>query len=177
MTPRAAARQAPLSMGFSRQEHWSGLPFPPPGDLPDPGIEPRSPAWQADSLPSELSNNSPLDHWPLKSECQSKSGLPESRFGFAGLSRTGGLAGPRVPEFPSPVFPPGRGHLYGSLHSGAWALVLGFSVWVGRFFIEGALCQAQVQASHQHFLRALPAIQGRQAGGCSALGNRGGRWN
>ena len=40
-------------MGFSRQEYWSGLPFPPPGDLPDPGIEPTSPALQADSLPSE----------------------------------------------------------------------------------------------------------------------------
>jgi len=39
--------------GFSRQEYWSGLPFPPPGDLPDPGIKPRSPALQADSLPSE----------------------------------------------------------------------------------------------------------------------------
>ena len=39
-----AARQAPLSMGFSRQKYWSGLPFPPPGDLPDPGIEPASPA-------------------------------------------------------------------------------------------------------------------------------------
>ena len=38
------ARQAPLSMGFSRQEHWSGLPCPPPGDLPDPGIEPVSPS-------------------------------------------------------------------------------------------------------------------------------------
>ena len=38
------AHQAPLSMGFSRQEYWSGLPFPPPGDLPDPGIEPASPA-------------------------------------------------------------------------------------------------------------------------------------
>ena len=37
------ARQAPLSMGFSRQEYWSGLPFPPPGDLPDPGIKPASP--------------------------------------------------------------------------------------------------------------------------------------
>ena len=47
------AHQAPLSMGFSRQEYWSGLPFPPPGDLPDPGIEPRSPALQADALPSE----------------------------------------------------------------------------------------------------------------------------
>ena len=39
--------------GFSRQEHWSGLPFPSPGDLPDPGIEPGSPALQADALPSE----------------------------------------------------------------------------------------------------------------------------
>ena len=47
------ARQAPLSMGFSRQEHWSGLPFPSPGGLPDPGIEPSSPALQADALPSE----------------------------------------------------------------------------------------------------------------------------
>ena len=45
--------QAPLSIGFSRQEHWSGVPFPSPGDLPNPGIEPRSPALQADSLPSE----------------------------------------------------------------------------------------------------------------------------
>ena len=47
------AYQAPLSMGFSRQEYWSGLPFPSPGDLPDPRIELGSPAWQADSLPSE----------------------------------------------------------------------------------------------------------------------------
>jgi len=41
------AQQVPLAMGFSRQEYWSGLPFPSPGDLPDPGIEPRSPALQA----------------------------------------------------------------------------------------------------------------------------------
>ena len=54
MTPWTAAHQAPLSMVFSRQEYWSGLPRPPPGDLPHPGIEPRSPASfasQADSLP------------------------------------------------------------------------------------------------------------------------------
>ena len=47
VTPWTVARQAPLSMGFSRQEYWSGLPFPSPGDLPDPGMEPmslRSPA-------------------------------------------------------------------------------------------------------------------------------------
>ena len=44
VTPWTLAQQAPLSMGFSRQEYWSGLLFPPPGDLPDPGIEPTSPA-------------------------------------------------------------------------------------------------------------------------------------
>ena len=46
--------QAPLSVGFSRQEYWSGLPCPSPGDLSDSGIESRSPALQADSLPTEL---------------------------------------------------------------------------------------------------------------------------
>ena len=53
MTPWTVARQAPLSMGFSRQEYWSGLTFPLPGDLPDPETEPGSPALQADSLPAE----------------------------------------------------------------------------------------------------------------------------
>ena len=53
MTPWTVARQAPLSMGFSRQEYWSGLPLPSPGDLPDTGIYPRFPALQADSLPFE----------------------------------------------------------------------------------------------------------------------------
>ena len=48
------AHQAPLSMGCYRQEYWSGLPFPSPGDLPDPGIEPTSPALQVDSLLTEL---------------------------------------------------------------------------------------------------------------------------
>ena len=52
-TPWTVAYQGPRSMGFSRQERWSGFPFPSPGDLPDPGIEPRSPALQADALPSE----------------------------------------------------------------------------------------------------------------------------
>ena len=53
VTPWTVANQAPPSMGFSRQVYWSGLPFPCPGDLPDPGIEPRSPALQADALPSK----------------------------------------------------------------------------------------------------------------------------
>ena len=51
--PQTAAHRAPLSMGFSRQYYWSGLPFPSPGDLPNPGIEPRSAALQVDSLPAE----------------------------------------------------------------------------------------------------------------------------
>ena len=54
VTPCTVACQALLSMEFSRQEYWSGLPFPFPGDLPDPRIEPKSPALQADSLPTEL---------------------------------------------------------------------------------------------------------------------------
>ena len=52
-TPWTVAYQAPPSMGFPRQEYWSGVPFPSPGDLADPGSEPGSPALQADTLPSE----------------------------------------------------------------------------------------------------------------------------
>ena len=54
MTPWTVVCQAPLSMGFSKQEYWSGLPFPFPGDLPDPRIKPGSPALHADTLPTEL---------------------------------------------------------------------------------------------------------------------------
>ena len=53
MTPWTVPYHAPPSMGFSRQEYWSGLPCPSPEDIPDPGIEPGSPALQADTLPSE----------------------------------------------------------------------------------------------------------------------------
>ena len=56
-TPWTVANQAPLSMGFSRQEYWSGAPFHSPEDLPDPGIEPSSPALWADALPSEPPGN------------------------------------------------------------------------------------------------------------------------
>ena len=52
-TPWNVAHQAPPSMGFSRQEYWSGLPLPSPGDLPEPEIKPQSPALQADAVPSE----------------------------------------------------------------------------------------------------------------------------
>ena len=67
-TPWAAAHQAPLSARFSRQWYWNGLPFPSPGDLPNPGIEPRSPALQADSLPTELQGKP-------QSENESRSGV------------------------------------------------------------------------------------------------------
>ena len=61
------ACQAPLSMGFSRRERWSGLPFPSPEDLPDPGIEPTSPESQADSLPTGLWGKSyHLCYWKWK---------------------------------------------------------------------------------------------------------------
>ena len=60
-TPRTVAWQAPVSMRFSRQEYWSGLPFPSPEDLPSPGTEPGSPALQADSLPFELQGR-PIYH-------------------------------------------------------------------------------------------------------------------
>ena len=65
-TPWTVACQAPLSMRFSRQEYWSGLPFPSPGDLPNPGIEPGSSALQADSLLAEPWEKSPIK----KAECQ-----------------------------------------------------------------------------------------------------------
>ena len=60
------AYQAPLSTGFSRQESWSGLPFPSPGDFPDSGIEPESPALQADALPSEPQGKS---YWGRMDTC------------------------------------------------------------------------------------------------------------
>ena len=59
-TPWTVAHEACLSMGFSRQEYCSGMPFPSPGDIPDPGVESGSPALQADSLLTELPRNSPL---------------------------------------------------------------------------------------------------------------------
>ena len=71
-TPWTVAHQAPPSMGFSRQEYWSGLPFPSPGYLPNPGIEPRSPALQADACsrkhyPNSLTLARMMRQWVLLS--------------------------------------------------------------------------------------------------------------
>ena len=79
-TPWTAACQAPLSMGFPGQEYWSGLPCSPPGDLPNPGIEPGSPVLQADYLPSEPLGKpwirlSPVTH-TLQGGCSSDIRLP-----------------------------------------------------------------------------------------------------
>ena len=63
VTPWIAAHQAPLSMGFSMQEYWSGLPFPSPGDLPDPGIKPRSRALQPDAGSQQMTAYQTM--WPL----------------------------------------------------------------------------------------------------------------
>ena len=65
VTPWTVAHQAPLSMGFSREEYWNRLPFPFLGDLPHPGFEPGSPALQAVSLPSELPGKPPEYAWSL----------------------------------------------------------------------------------------------------------------
>ena len=67
VTPCTVAHQAPPSMEFSRPEYWRGLPFPSPGDLPDPGIEPGSPALPADALPSEPPGRHSLQRCKLNS--------------------------------------------------------------------------------------------------------------
>ena len=74
---RHIAHQAPLSMGFHRKEYWSGLPFPSPRDLPNPGIKPVSPALQADSLPTKLPGKpSPAIGYVIMSKAQPSWLLP-----------------------------------------------------------------------------------------------------
>jgi len=69
-------------MGFFRQEYWNGLPFPSPGDLPDPGIKPRSPALQPDSLPSEPPEKPPRMGKSQKYREASLRGLPLTKSGI-----------------------------------------------------------------------------------------------
>ena len=73
-TPWTVACQVPLSMGFSRQEDWSKLPFPSPGDLTDPGIKPGYPALQADSLPTELQGHP--NWWEVVFHCNLDLNMP-----------------------------------------------------------------------------------------------------
>ena len=83
VTPWTAANQDPQSMGFSRQEYWSGLPFPSPGDLPDPGIEPRSPALEADAL--TCFSKSSLNIWKFTVHVLLKPGLENFEHYFASV--------------------------------------------------------------------------------------------
>ena len=77
-TPWTVAYQAPPSMGFSRQEYWSGLPFPSPGYLPNPGIEPRSPTFQVDALTSEPPGKPKNNVWDLSKSLSFSSYLSPS---------------------------------------------------------------------------------------------------
>ena len=107
MTPPTITRKAPLSMLFSRQEYWSGLPCPSPKDLPDPGIEPRSPALQADSLPYFFSlpvylalSPVPKDCFPLPSPHASRDKDSKGAAGITQEERT--LIYAYVHQFPHP---------------------------------------------------------------------------
>ena len=84
VTPWTVAYQAPPSMGFSRQEYWSGLPLPSPGDLPDPGTEPGSPALEADALTSEP---------PGKQSCLQTQGPDKVRFQVPGVRTSTSCSG------------------------------------------------------------------------------------
>ena len=127
MTPWYVAYQAPLSMEFSRQEYWSGLPFPSPGDLPDPGIEPRSPALQADSLPSSLPERlrKCLVAQPCLILCNPKTVAPpgSSVMEFSWKEYWSGLPFPSPGDLPYPGmehgFPAGR-FFYHLIHQGGF---------------------------------------------------------
>ena len=75
VTPWTVAYQDPQSMGFSRQEYWSGVPFPSPGDLPNPEIECRSPTLQADALSSELPGKPIFNFFQQRLNCFHRTGL------------------------------------------------------------------------------------------------------
>ena len=132
VTPWTVAHQAPLSMGFPKQEYWNGLPFLSPGDLPNPGIEPASPARQADSLPlshlgshlgevskfDDLSHSSTLLTWKIPwmeepGRLQSIGSL--SRTGLGDFTFTFTFMHWRRKWQPTPVFLPGESQGRGSL--------------------------------------------------------------
>ena len=132
MTPWTAAHQAPLSMRFPRQGYWSGLPFPSPGDLPNPGIEPGSPALQADSLPSELPGK-PFNYYLVlvaqsyPTLCDPMDCSPLSmRFSRQGY--WSGLPFPSPGDLPNPGIEPRLLHcrqiLYQLSHQGSLVMVL-----------------------------------------------------
>ena len=109
MTPWTVAHQTPSSMGFSRQQYWSGLPFPSPGDLPDPGIEPRSLTFQVDALTSKPPGKPPQAALPsLNSYSTSKTQFKVLSLGTSDFSHWSGL------QCFSFVFPPRLAQTTGS---------------------------------------------------------------
>ena len=124
------------SVEFSRQEHWSGLPFPSPGDLPDPGIEPGSPVLHADSLLSQPSGNQ-SESWSVMSDSLPPHGLyspwdsPGQTTGVGGLSLLQGI-------FPTQGSNPGLPHcgwiLYQLSHEGSPRIL----EWVAYPFSRGS---------------------------------------
>ena len=109
-TPWTIAYQAPPSMGFSRQEYWSGLPFPSPGDLPHPGIEPGSPALQADALPSEPPGKlrvKSLSRVQLFATPWTVAYLAPPSMGFSRQEYWSGLPFPSPGDLPNPGIKPG----------------------------------------------------------------------
>ena len=118
VTPWTVAYQAPLSMEFSRQQCWSGLPFPSLGDLPNPGIKPGSPALHADTLPSEPPGKPKIVYRLTESEKRSRSIVSDSlrprtvahqvplSMGFPRQEYWSGLPFPSSEDFPDPGIEP-----------------------------------------------------------------------
>ena len=101
--PWMVAYQAPPSMGFSRQEYWSGLPFPSPGDLPNPGIEPGSPALQTDALPYEPLGKLTISHLTRQIFFIIQSATPSQELPQKSLAIEGWLGHIQVAPFLVPV--------------------------------------------------------------------------
>ena len=100
--------QAPLSLGFSRQEHWSGLPFPPPGDLPDPGIEPVSPVAPAQQVFFLTAEPSGMPHYSVAGSSTSRLESVSSCFihrSMGGPSALQSSAASLVPSLQLPSWP------------------------------------------------------------------------
>ena len=129
-TLQTVAHQAPLSMGFSRQQYWSGLPLPSPEDLPNTGIKPSSPSLQADSLPSEPPEKS-LPSWGATTTRKVKSQGSDSRYSPPG-------------DLPNPGIEPM------SLLSPALA---------GRFFTTSTTWEANSTHTVEYFIQPLKGMK------------------
>ena len=108
-TPWTVTHQAPLCMGFLRPEYWSGLPFPSPGDRPDPGIEPRSPTLEAGALPSEPPGN-PCVKWTVSPSVVSDSAIPWTAWNSPGQNTGMGSLSLFQEIFPTQGSNPGLPH-------------------------------------------------------------------